>query len=236
MKALLAPATLALILLATAGSAQASLTLTHATQPAGTSSLFNAVGTFNYGNNKARLEAAGQASLQGGNPGNGWWGANDGSGGLERSWEVTWNNATGTITFNLYATDDWTGSAAMSMSRTPTFTSGYTMAGLDIGARLTSSSMGVTLANVQFDGGGGFVSVPTADASYSGDGFFNNYHALGGTLGDFRLRGIAQFTSGTTSGDSMRFFVNARQAAIPGPGALALLGAGGLVLRTRRRA
>lgn len=225
----------ALAIAALAASADASLVLTQAAMPAGTSSLFNAVGTFNYGNNKARLEAAGVSTLQGGNPGNGWWGSNTGSGGLQRSWEVIWDNTAGTITFNVYANSDYTG-LAMSMTQSPAFTAGYTLVGLDIGARLTTDTMGVTLSGVEFNGGSGFTSVPTANASYAGNAFFNNYHSLDGTLGDFTLRGVAQFTAGTTTGDSMRWFINARQgAAVPGPGAAALLSLCGVVGTRRRR-
>jgi hypothetical protein len=201
--------------LATA-AASAQMTLTQASTPTGTTSLFQAVGTFNFGNNKARLEAAGLTTVQGGNPGNGWWGPIDGSGGLVRSWEVAWNNATSTVTFRLYASSDHTGAPAMTMTQTPALTVGNTLVGLDIGARLGQNPSGVTLANVQFDGGTGFVGVPTANASYTfSPSFLNNYHALGGTLRDFTLRGTAQFTAGAATGDSMRFFVNGRQAAVP---------------------
>ena len=212
------------------------MTLTPASFPGGTTtSLFNAIGTFNFGNQKARLEAAGQSTVQGGNPGNGWWGPNDGSGGLERSWEVIWNNTSNTVTFNVYASNDFTGLPAMTMTQTPTFTAGNTLVGLDIGARLTSASHAVTIADVEFDDGGGFVAVASANGSYTGNANFNNYHALGGTLGDFTLRGTAQFTSGTVTSDGMRWFVNARQGAIPAPGAAALLGLGGLLAARRRR-
>jgi MYXO-CTERM domain-containing protein len=220
---------------ALAGGAHAALTLTQDTMPAGSGSLFNAVGTFNYGNIKSRLEASGQTTVQGGNPGNGWWGSNTGTGGALRSWEVLWNNTTGTVTFNIYANSDFTG-LAMTMSQTPVLAAGSTLIGLDIGARLTSSGMGVTLGNVEFDGGSGFASIPTANASYSGNAYFSNYHALSGPLGSFTLRGTAQFTSGTTTGDSMRWFVNGRQGeAVPAPGAAALLGMAGLAASRRRR-
>lgn len=193
-----------------AGSAQAADGLVKATSPSGTSSAFNAIATFNYGNQKARLEAVGQTTVQGGNPGNGWWGAGDGSGGLLRSWEVIWNSSTGSVTFHVYSGSDYTG-LAMTMSSTPSFAPGETLVGLDIGARLSSATQGVTLGNVEFNGGSGFVSVPTANASYSGDAWFNNYHALIGAPTSFTLRGTAQFTAGSVTSDGMRWFVNARQ-------------------------
>lgn len=203
-----------------AGHANAALTLVQGTQPAGTTSAFNAIGTFNLGNQKARLEAAGQTTVQGGNPGNGWWGdgtpATAGTGPV-RSWEVGWNNATKTVTFNVFASSDWTGNAAMSMTRTPVLTAGNTLVGLDIGARLTSTAQSVKLDNVQFNNGSGFVDVNTAEATYSGNANFNNYHSLSGTLGNFTLRGTALFPTGSVTSDGMRFFVNARQGVAPVP-------------------
>lgn len=210
--------------------ASASLMLVQSAYPTGTTSLFNVIGTFNYGNNKARLEAAGQTTLQGGNPGNGWW-----SNSVVRSWEVLWNNTTGTVTFKAYSTNDWTGSAAMTMTQTPVFTSGYGLVGLDIGARMSINPSALVLSDIEFNDGSGFTGVPTANATYNySSSFYNNYHALSGTLGDFTLRGKAQFTQGTTTGDSMRFFVNARQGVIPEPATMALLAFGGLLLRRKK--
>lgn len=210
---------------ASALSAHAMLMLTETALPAGTTSLFNAVGTFNFGNSKARLEAAGQTTVQGGNPGNGWWG--DGSPTTAgttpvRSWDVSWNNTTGVVTFNVYASADWTGATAMSMTQTPVFSSGNTLVGLGIGARLTSTAQSVTLDNIQFDGDGAgvgsWVDVDTAEATYSGNLFVSDYHGLlNGPLSDFVLRGTTIFPTGTTTGDSMRFFVDAQQGAGPIP-------------------
>jgi len=221
-------------------SGQAGMTLTSAPFPASpaSTSAFNAIGTFNFGNQKARLEAAGQSTLQGGNPGNGWWGPNTGTGGLQRSWEVIWNNTAGTVTFNVYANNDYT-SLAMTMTQTPTFVAGNTLVGLDIGSRLSSTAHGFTYANVEFNGGNGFVAVPAANASYSGNANYNNYFKLNGALNDFTLRGQAQFTSGTVTSDGMRFFINGRQGlgepAVPGPAAALPFVVGLLAAAKRRR-
>lgn len=226
------------LLLAAAGTANASLSLVQSTRPAiGTSSLFNAIGTANFGNQKARLEAAGQTTQQGGNPGNGWFNNQ------LRSWIVTCDNDTNTVSFEVFASSDWTGSAAMSMTRTPTFTGTNVLLGLDIGARLSVTGSSVTLGDVQFDDGndGGFVGVSTANATYNTNAFHNNYHALTGTLGDFALRGTAIFPTGSTTGDSMRFFINGIQGPqlIPLPPAawagLSTLAAVGFVGFIRRR-
>lgn len=227
----------ALALAAVAGSAQASLTLTSAAFPASpaSSSAFNAIGTFNYGNQKARLTSPGYSDVQGGNPGNGWWGANDGSGGPQRSWEVIWNNSTGTVTFNVYTNNDYTG-LAMTMTQTSVITAGNTLIGLDIGANMSGvAGRSFQYTNVEFNSGGGFVSVPGANVLYNGVPNTNNYFALTGTIGDFTLRGQAQFLSGSVTSDGMRFFINGRQSAVPAPGALALMGAAGLVNMRRRR-
>ena len=231
--------TIALALTVGGFSSAQALTLVSASFPAAPASTtaFNAIGTFNFGNQKARLSAAGHADLLGGNPGNGWWGPNDGSGGLQRSWEVIWNNTTGSVTFNIYASNDHTGPAAMSMTQTPVLTPGFTLIGLDIGARLSATNQAFTFSNVTFDNGSGFgpVAVPGANASYSGDANFNNYFTLSGTLSSFVLRGQAQFTSGTTTGDAMRFFINGRQA-VPEPASMTALGLGIAALLRRKRA
>jgi hypothetical protein len=223
MKSPLAVVALATSLLFASPASQALTLVEKSALPAGSTTLFNAVGTVNNGNQKGRLEASGKTTVQGGNPGNGWLTR------VERSWEVIWGNSTGTVTFNVFGSKDWTGAAAMTMSQTPTFTPGYVLAGLDIGARLAVTGSSVTLAKVQFNDGTGFVDVPTADATYNTNAFFNDYHQLNGTLGSFTLRGTTVFPTGTTSGDSMRFFVSGLQTlAVPeaDTGTLLLAGLG----------
>jgi hypothetical protein len=157
--------------IATFSSAHA-LTLVSAPFPAppASTSAFNAVGTFNFGNQKARLSAAGQSDLQGGNPGNGWWGPNTGTGGPQRSWDVIWNNTAGTVSFNVYANNDYTG-LTMTMTQTPILTPGNTLVGLDIGANMGGvSGRSFQYTNVEFNDGSGFVSVPGANALYNGGG------------------------------------------------------------------
>jgi hypothetical protein len=232
MKATFATVALAATLLFASQASQAETLVQQSALPAGSTTLFNAVGTVNNGNQKARLEASGQTTVQGGNPGNGWLTR------VERSWEVIWGNSTGTVTFNVFGSNDWTGTPAMTMSQTPTFAPGYVLEGLDIGARLAVTGSSVTIAKVMFNDGTGFVDVPTADATYNTNAFFNNYYQLNGTLGDFTLRGTTVFPTGTTTGDSMRFFVSGFQAlAVPeaDTGATLLAGLGVLVAVARRK-
>ena len=54
----------------------------------------------------------------------------------------------------------------MTMTQTPTFVLGHSLAGLDIGARLNGTDKSVTLGNVQFDRGSGFTAVASANATY----------------------------------------------------------------------
>jgi hypothetical protein len=223
--------------LASVASAGQVLSFEPSGKPVGSATLFNAVGTFNVGNSKARLEAAGKTTVQGGNPGNGWY---SGTPRPTRSWEVAWNATTGVVDFKVFASSDWTGLAAMSMSQTPVLTSGNALIGLAVGGRLTSDTMSLVIDNVQFkSGAGSFVDVNSAEGSYSGNVFVEKYHALSGAPADFILRGTAQFPTGTTTGDSMRFFVTGVQGEapviIPLPAAawagIALLGVGGAVRR-----
>jgi hypothetical protein len=228
--------TTAIVIMGGGGGSAHALTLAAAPFPASpaSTSAFNAIGTFNFGNQKARLSAAGFADLQGGNPGNGWWGPNTGTGGLQRSWEVVWNNTTGTVTFNVYANNDYTG-LAMTMSRTPAITLGNKLVGLDIGANMGGTpGRNFQYTNIEFNDGSGFVSVPGANAAYNGVPNTNNYFSLNGALTDFTLRGQAQFTSGTVSSDGMRFFINGRQA-VPEPGTMAALGLGVATMIRRKR-
>jgi MYXO-CTERM domain-containing protein len=221
--------------------AAASLTLVDggpASPPSGTSTAFKAFGTFNNPTGgAARLEAAGQTTVQGAiGGGTGWW-----SGSVTRSWELSWDNSSGTATFALYATSDWTGAAAMTMSQAPAFGAGNTLVGIDFGVRLASttfsSSASYAFSDIQFNDGSGFVGVSTADSSYTVSGSFltSNYHALVGPLGNFTLRGKSTFSgSVSTSADFSNFYIEGRQG-IPAPGALAIFGLAGLVGHRRRR-
>lgn len=66
------------------GSANALTLVQVGPNPTGSSTLFRGTGTANTGNQKARLELAGLSTIQGGNPGNGWFYGNN-----PRSWEMS---------------------------------------------------------------------------------------------------------------------------------------------------
>jgi hypothetical protein len=233
----------ALALAAIAGSANAGLSLVDGTAASplpGTSRVARAIGTFNntsVGAGAARLEASGRTTIQGSMAGSsGWWG-----GSVTRSWELQWNNTARTITFRLFSASDWTGSAAMAMTQAPTFTAGNDLAGFDFGYQLASTTFQTraqySYTDIQFDSGSGFVPVPTAAGGIDVQGslFTSNYHALSGPLGNFTLRGKSTFSGAvSTSSDFSKFYVDAYQA-VPAPGAVAVLGLGGLLAARRRR-
>ena len=234
---------LTFLFLASASPEDASggMILTQDVQPAGTSSLFTAVGTFQNSNFKGYLDAAGFTRLTS-NPGNNYW-TND----AQHAWDVKWTNLAngGTVLFQIHRDSTFTSAVDMSFTRTLTFASGQTLLGLDIGSRLTVNPSSVNISNVQFDGGSGFVDVPTANHLQTSPptAFYNNYHSLAGPLGDFTLRGTADFPTGFTgSGDGMRFFIDARAGApttvVPEPATFALAASGFIMLlgmRTFRR-
>jgi len=191
------------------------LTLTQEAQPTGTTTLFEAYVTPNFGNQKARLTLSGAGTVPGGNPGNGWWTIT-----LPRpvrSWTMQWDNALQRVTFRVYASSNWTGTPAMSMVGTPVMTAGNRLLGLNIGARLTSEYLQhkVVIGSVALDAGSGFVAFSTGnqtfDAALTGAGGYNNYHGLTGTLADFTLRGTTQFDSFATTSDSYRMFISGIQ-------------------------
>lgn len=219
---------IAFTLASAAGLARAQLTLSPANEPLESSTVFTAVGTKNQGNQKARLEASGFSHLQGGNPANGWWNN------TVRSWEVSWDNTQQAITFDAFSSDDWSGTPVMSMTRAPQFAESNILVGLRIGARLTNDTHFLTLNDVQFDGGSGFVSIPSANTVYNGNVFEYNYFALNGPLADFSLRGTTLMTGPNVTSDGFRFFVSGVQA-VPTPGSVAILGLAGLTAARRRR-
>lgn len=215
------------------GGAQAlTLDLVGPSRPSGSSTLFTAVGTANTGNNKARLEPRGFARIEGGNPGNGWF-----YGTTPRSWELSWNNTTKSVSFKLFSSSDWTGPEATNglMNATPTLDPGNTLVGLSIGYRLSAANQSLNLDNIQFNSGSGWQNIDAAEGTFSGNVFSEQYFALNGTLTDWTLRGTANFPTGTTTGDSMRFFVAGVQA-VPEPGTMAALGLGAAAMLRRRKA
>ena len=245
---------------AVAGSTNAAvnyLTMTQAANPSNTGwttttgSAFTSEFNYQSTGNKLRLwNRTGSSSAPTAvvNPGNTYWGPSNEAPSAarpSRSWEVIWNNATGTMTTKIYDTVDWTGSASADLSMT----------------------LPVTLFGGQADAGGDFtlrgVAQFASGASQSGGSFYfrvnarvdngtNNLTGLnfvtsltsGGTGASIVLSNV-QFNGGngfvgvggvnvTYSGSSQNNYYNL--SVVPAPGAVALLGAAGLVGGRRRRA
>ena len=188
--------------------APSSTALVATTIPISGTNLFTAYGPYNAGNQKARLEAAGQATLPGGNPGNHWY-ANPN----RRSWQVDWVQSTGVVTFRVWSSSDYSGSPAMTMTQTPVMTVGKVLSGLSIGARTSTTAQSIRLEGVEFDSGAGWSSTPSANGIVSGNTLMSTYFTFDGNRGNFSLRGIASMPSGTSTSDSaMRFFVTGVQS------------------------
>lgn len=183
-------------------------TLSTSTIPTSGTTLFNAYGPYNAGNHKARLEAPGRSTVPGGNPGNHWY-ANPN----RRSWQVDWVQSTGVVTFRVWSSSDYSGSPAMTMTQTPVMTVGKVLSGLSVGARTSTTAQSIRLEGVEFDSGGGFVSVPSANGIVTGNTLMSTYFTFDGNRGNFSLRGIASMPTGTSTSDSaMRFFVTGVQS------------------------
>jgi hypothetical protein len=235
-------------MLGAVGSANAVMTLTQDPTLSGASSLFRATGSTNNGNQKAYLNSSGNSQVNGGNPGNGWW-TNPS---VQRSWQLSWNNVTGVVNFVVYSTNDYSGSAAMSMSATPVISPGNTLIGLNVAASVQNNSTAgtnpwsLTYSAVEFDGGAGFTAVNSANATYTvlGGGspsYFNNYHRINGPLGSFTLRGKMQMNWGTSTitSERLRFDVYGLQgrAPVPEPFTMGLgIAAAGAFVRRRMKA
>jgi hypothetical protein len=240
-----------------AGSASASmsyLTMTQAANPSNTGwttttgSAF--ASEFNYQSNNSKLRMwnrLGSSSnpTQFVNPGNTYWGPNSFNPSAprpSRSWEVIWNNTTGTMTTKIYDTENWTGAASANLSMTlPTTVFGgqanaggdFTLRGVAQFASGTAQSTGgfYFRVNARVDNGTNNltgINFLTAPASI-GSIVLSNVQFNGGN-GFVGVGGV----DGTYSGSSANNFYNL--AVVPAPGALALLGAAGLVGARRRRA
>lgn len=200
-------------------------------QPQPSNNYFSAIGTFNVGNAKARLEASGRTPVSGGNPGNNWYGGDPRP---VRSWEVLWDNNDQLVTFNVFSSSDWTGTPAMTMAQNAILNPGASVIGINFAARTASLDQSVSIQDVQLNTGSGFTNLTTANALFTGDAFQTRYHRIDGTLTDFALRGTVQFPTGTTTGDSMRFQVSAVQA-VPEPASMTALGLAALALLRKRK-
>lgn len=220
----------AFALCAMVGSAHALSLVQVGPSPTGSSTLFRGTGTANTGNQKARLELAGLSTIQGGNPGNGWFYGNN-----PRSWEMSWNNTNKTVSWKLFSSSDWTGPEATNglMNGAPVFQSGHDLVGLAFGRSLATDTS-LNLDNIMFNAGSGWVDINSEEGLFTGGGFTKTYYAFNGTMTDWVLRGTANFPAGTTSSDSMRFFVEGVQA-VPEPGTMVALGLGLAAMARRKR-
>lgn len=141
------------------------------------------------------------------------------------------------MSFKLFSSSDGTGPEATNglMNATPTLDPGNTLVGLSIGYRLSAANQSLNLDNIQFNSGSGWQNIDAAEGTFSGNIFSEQYFSLNGTLTDWTLRGTANFPTGITTGDSMRFFVAGVQA-VPEPGTMAALGLGAAAMLRRRKA
>ena len=237
-----------------AGSASASnyLTLTQAANPSDTGwttttgSAFASEFNYQSTSNKLRLwdrTGSSSAPTLAVNPGNDYWGpssANPAAPRPQRSWEVIWNNTTGSMTTRIYDTTDWTGAASADLSMTlpNTLFGGQADAGGDFvlrgiaqfasGAQENSGSF-YWRVNARVDNGTNnltginFLVAPSTGSIVLSDLQFNGGNGFVNVLG----------VNGTYVAPNSNNFYNL--AVVPAPGAIALLGAAGLVGSRRRR-
>ena len=246
---------------AVAGSANASMYLTM-TQAAGyptsgtgfltgTESAFTSEFNYQSNNNKLRMwnrSGSSSAPQQFVNPSNTYWGPNSGSnaGGPVRSWEISWNNTSKVLSTMIYDTTDWTGSASASLSLATVNT---TFGGaVDAGGDFTLRGVAQFASGTAFAGSNFYFRVNARVTSGSNllSGININTRPDGATAGtgsivlsDVQFNGGNGFVSvsganGTYSGSQLNNYYNL--AVVPAPGAVALLGAAGLVGGRRRRA
>ena len=203
---------------------------------------------FNYrtdGNKVSQWDRNG-ATRQDANPSSTYWGTDSGAntGGPVRSWEVSWNNTTKMFSTSVYDTSDWTGSASVNLSLATTNTSfgGAVDAGGDfilrgvaqfasgtafssddfflrVNARVDLGTNNLTgiLIRARPAATAGVGEIVLSNVQFDGGNGFTNIVSAGGT-----------FSGGTVN----KYYT---LSAVPAPGALALLGAAGLVGSRRRR-
>jgi hypothetical protein len=250
-------ASVAAMLVAGSASASTYLTMTQAANPSDTSwttttgSAFTSEFNYQSTGNKLRLWdrlGSSSAPTTAVNPGNEYWGptqTNPAAPRPQRSWEVIWNNATGSMTTRIYDTTDWTGAASADLSMTlpNTLFGGQADAGGDfilrgvaqfatgalqnsgsfywrVNARVDNGTNNLTGINflVAPTGGGVDASIVLSDIQFNGGNGFVSVAGVNGTY---------------VAPNSNNFY---NLAVVPAPGALALLGAAGLLGGRRRRA
>ena len=243
---------------AVAGSANAAvtyLTMTQAANPSSTGwtsttgSAFTSEFNYQSSGNKLRLWdrlGSSSAPTKVVNPSNEYWGPSNAVPGAprpQRSWEVSWDNTTGTMTTKIYDTMDWTGSASanLSMVLPATLFGGQVNAGGDftlrgvaqfasgasqnsgnfyfrVNARVDSGTNNLTGINFLTapTGGGTGASIVLSSVQFNGG---NGFVSVGGA-------------DGTYTGSSLNNFYNL--AMVPAPGAAVLVGVAGLMTRRRK--
>jgi hypothetical protein len=183
------------------------------------------------------------------NPSNTFWGpdnANPSASRPSRSWEIIWNNTAKTFTTKVYDTMDWTGTASANLTQATAltnfggavdsgagdftlrgiaqFASGQTQTGANfyfrVMARVTTGSnmlAGINIATRPDGAIGG--SIVLSSVQFNGG---NGFVSVGGADGTY-----------LASGGQLNNYYSF--ASVPAPGAIALLGAAGVVGMRRRR-
>ena len=229
----------------------------------GTESAFTSEFNYQSSNNKVRVwnrlgsttqSFIGNPNQMAVNPGNTYWGpdnSNPSAARPSRSWEITWNNTAKTFTTKVYDTMNWTGTASANLTQASASTSfggavdsgagDFTLRGI----AQFASGLQQTGANFYFRAN---ARVTTGSNLLAGINIVARPEgATGGTAsGASIVLSSVQFNGGNGfvnvgSADLTYLAIDGQInnyysfAVVPAPGALALLGAAGLIGSRRRR-